>query len=59
MRQHMPNDIARCTNKECPLNENCKRYQVWKNRWINNPRATFSDFKPDKNGKCSSQMKIN
>lgn len=48
----MNNDMAKCSNKECLLKENCKRW-TYKSTSIN---QYYHKFEPIKN-KCEHQIK--
>ena len=46
-------DIAKCSNKTCPMRETCYRYKAKANSvW-----QTYSAFAPDKNGNCRDYIK--
>ena len=47
----IPLDFCRCSNKECPLKDNCLR-------WLDKPdgRISIAEFTP-LNGECSHQIK--
>jgi hypothetical protein len=43
-------DITMCLNKECPLRGTCYRFNAKADpHW-----QSYSDFKPDENGKCDN-----
>lgn len=48
---HLPADVSRCFNEECPLKQQCWRYL---DRWHGD---IITDFKPE-NGKCENQIKL-
>lgn len=49
----LPNDIARCTNADRPLRNDCLR-------WLDKVEGLvwYADFKPE-NNKCGNQININ
>jgi hypothetical protein len=56
IKKMLPNDYSYCLNHNCPVRDNCDRYQsaittTNNNMWI-------SDFKPDSTGKCADYIPL-
>jgi hypothetical protein len=50
----MNNDMSKCSNKECPLKENCKRWTYVST----SERQSYNHYIPETPTSCTNQIKI-